>query len=150
MRIFKSVEEVRGAVGEKIGPCEPVPITQERIDAFAAATEDRQWIHTDPIKASSGPFGKPIAHGFLTMSLLPYIGSLLFRFELPGARINYGLNKVRFPSPVLVDSSLTGTATIESVLDHPAGTLVVTQYELHSEGQGKPACIAETLVVLTA
>lgn len=148
-RVFNSLDEVRAAVGEEIGPSEPLVIEQSRIDAFADATGDHQWIHVDPERAANGPFGTPIAHGYLTLSLVPLFGADLFSLDFGGARINYGANKVRFPSPVPVNSSLTATASITDVTDGPAGTILTVKYVVTAEGAPKPALVAETLVVVT-
>ncbi|MFT3901374.1 MAG: MaoC family dehydratase [Gordonia sp. (in: high G+C Gram-positive bacteria)] len=148
-RIFSSLDEVRTALGEQIGPGQPVVIDQQRIDAFADATGDHQWIHVDPERAKDGPYGTTIAHGYLTLSLLPLFGADLFHLDFGGARINYGANKVRFPSPVPVDSSLTATATFADLTEGPAGATLTIKYAVTASGAAKPACVAETLVVIT-
>lgn len=147
-RVFGSADEVRTALGEEIGPTEWFTVDQARINAFAEATGDRQWIHTDPERAANGPFGSTIAHGFLTLSLLPYFGTQLFRLEFGSARINYGLGKVRFPAPVPVGSRLRATATFADLQPGKSGVTVTTQYVVELEGAAKPACVAETLVVV--
>src|SRR3954469_12034456 len=101
MRIFTSFDELRDAVGSKLGTSDWIEIGQERIDQFAAATGDWQWIHTDAERAASGPYGAPIAHGYLTLSMLPALAASAYAFDTPGARINYGVDKVRFPHPVV-------------------------------------------------
>ena len=107
MRVFSSLDEVAAAAHTEIGTSDWFAIEQERVNLFADATNDHQWIHVDIDKANEGPFGGPIAHGYLTLSLLPYLGSQVIAFETPGARLNYGLNKVRFPHPVRVGRSVT-------------------------------------------
>src|SRR5215218_4274266 len=102
MRTFISVEELQQAVGEELGSSDWLLIEQSRVDLFADATDDHQWIHVDQARAADGPFGGTIAHGYLTLSLIPWLSSQIFAFETPGARLNYGLNKVRFPAPVRV------------------------------------------------
>ncbi|GAB11350.1 putative 3-hydroxyacyl-thioester dehydratase [Gordonia araii NBRC 100433] len=148
-RTFTSLDEARAAIGEEIGPSSPLVIDQERINAFADATGDHQWIHVDPERAKAGPFGTPIAHGFLTLSLIPLFGADLFNLDFGGARINYGANKVRFPSPVPVDSSLTATATFTDLSESAAGAVLTVKYVVSADGAAKPACVAETLVVIT-
>ena len=148
-RVFTDIDQVRAAVGEPIGPSDPLTVEQGRIDAFADATGDHQWIHVDPQRAAHGPFGTTIAHGYLTLSLLPLFGADLFQLKFGGARINYGVNKVRFPSPVPVDSVLTATATVTDVTEAPAGHVLTIKYVVTAEGADKPALVAETLVVVT-
>ncbi|MGW7532477.1 MaoC family dehydratase [Amycolatopsis sp. NPDC054798] len=147
-RVFGSADEVRAALGEEIGPTDWFAVDQARIDAFADATGDRQWIHTDPERAANGPFGSTIAHGFLTLSLLPYFGAQLVRLDFGSARINYGLGKVRFPAPVPVGSRLRATATFADLQPSNSGVTVTTRYVVELEGAAKPACVAETLVVV--
>ena len=98
MRVFQGIDDVESAVGEHLGHSDWLEITQERVNGFADATEDHQWIHVDPERAAQGPFGAPIAHGYLTLSLLPKLGAELMRIDGVKLVINYGLNKVRFPS----------------------------------------------------
>ncbi|MFW0788144.1 MaoC family dehydratase [Gordonia sp. CPCC 205333] len=148
-RAFTSLEEIRDALGEEIGPSEPLTITQDRINAFADATGDHQWIHIDAERAAAGPFGTTIAHGYLTLSLIPLLGAGLFSLGFGGAKINYGSNKVRFPSPVPVDSVLRATATFTDLTQSPAGAVLTVKYVVSADGAAKPACVAETLVVLT-
>ncbi len=119
MRVFSSLDEVAAAAHTEIGTSDWFEIEQERVNLFADATNDHQWIHVDIEKANEGPFGGPIAHGYLTLSLLPYLGSQVIAFETPGARLNYGLNKVRFPHPVRVGSRVRVHASIGEVTDLP-------------------------------
>jgi acyl dehydratase len=148
MRTFTTVDELSGAVGEDLGPTDWLEITQQRVDAFADATGDHQWIHVDVDRAEVGPFGGTIAHGYLTLSLIPHFTPQLFDLDTPGAKLNYGVNKVRFPHPVKVGSRIRATARIADVSDVPAGRQLVTRYTVEIEGQTKPACVAETVVLL--
>ena len=148
MRVFSTFEEIEAAAGEEIGASEWVEITQERVDQFAEATDDFQWIHVDVERAAEGPFGGTIAHGYLTLSLIPQFTPELFRLETPGAKLNYGVNKVRFPNPVKVGSRIRAHAEIADVSDVPAGKQLVTRYTIEIEGESKPACVAETVVLL--
>jgi acyl dehydratase len=148
MRTFTTVDELSGAVGEDLGPTDWLEITQQRVDAFADATGDHQWIHVDVDRAEDGPFGGTIAHGYLTLSLIPHFTPQLFDLDTPGAKLNYGVNKVRFPHPVKVGSRIRATARIADVSDVPAGRQMVTRYTVEIEGQTKPACVAETVVLL--
>ncbi|WP_040829745.1 MaoC family dehydratase [Nocardia jiangxiensis] len=149
MRTFASVDEVEAALGDELGPSEALVLTQDRIDAFAAATGDDQWIHVDRERAAEGPFGTTIAHGYLTLSLIPYFGKQLFRLEFGSARINYGLDKVRFPAPVPVGSPLRAKVTFVDLRKKPAGAALTARYVLEVEGAPKPACIAESVILLS-
>jgi acyl dehydratase len=150
MRTFTSLDEVASAGGTELGTSDWVVVDQERIDAFAEATLDHQWIHVDVEAAASGPFGTTIAHGFLTLSLLPHFASQVFRLETPGARLNYGLEKVRFPAPVPVGSRLRSHVRFGEVRDLPAGKQLVVEHTVEIEGQDKPACVAAHVVLLLA
>ncbi|WP_188189697.1 MaoC family dehydratase [Nonomuraea sp. SYSU D8015] len=147
-RVFTSLEEVGSALGEPLGPGDWLVVGQERIDAFAAATGDHQWIHVDPARAATGPFGRAIAHGYLTLSLIPGFGQRLFRLDLGRARVNYGVNKVRFPSPVPAGSRLRALATFAELRESAAGALLTTRYTIELDGGGKPACVAETITLI--
>ena len=148
MRTFSTFEEIESAVGEEIGTTDWVEITQERVDQFADATGDHQWIHVDVEKAEAGPFGGTIAHGYLTLSLIPWLSSQVFALETPGAKLNYGVNKVRFPNPVRVGSQVRATVSVSGVSDVPAGKQLTMKYVVAIDGQDKPACVAETVVLL--
>ena len=150
MRVFSSLDEVAEAANSEIGSSEWLEIDQERVNLFADATDDHQWIHVDLDRANAGPFGGPVAHGYLTLSLLPYLGSQVMSFETPGARLNYGLNKVRFPHPVRVGSRVRARVSVGEVTDLPTGKQVLLGYTIEIEGQAKPACVAETVVLLLA
>jgi acyl dehydratase len=148
MRVFTSLDELAAAVGEPMGPTEWTTLTQRQVDQFADATGDHQWIHVDRSRAASGPFGGTIAHGYLTLSLVPMLAAQLFHIDTMGAKLNYGVNRVRFPSPVPVGSRIRATATIAEVTDVPAGKQMVTRYVIEIEDVAKPACVAETVVLL--
>ena len=148
MRVFTTLEEISDAVGEELGASEWLPVEQDRVDSFAAATGDHQWIHVDVEKAKAGPFGGTIAHGYLTLSLLPFLGSQVFGLETPGAKLNYGVNKVRFPSPLPVGSRVRARVSVAGVTDLPAGKQMTLKYVVEIDGSDKPACVAETVVLL--
>ena len=150
MRVFSTTEEIESAVGEEIGTTEWVEITQERVDQFADATDDHQWIHVDRERAAKGPFGGTIAHGYLTLSLIPWFGSQLFALANPGAKLNYGVNKVRFPNPVKVGAKIRATATVNAVTAMSAGHQLTMGFTIEIQGDDKPACVAETVVLLLA
>src|SRR3954465_13557548 len=121
MRVFTTFEEIEAAAGKEIGSTDWVEITQERVNQFADATGDHQWIHVDEEKAKAGPFGGTIAHRPLTLSLVPWLGSQVFGLDTPGAQRNYGVNKVRFPNPVRVGSRVRAKVSVGEVTDVPAG-----------------------------
>ncbi|MFC5927096.1 MaoC family dehydratase [Micromonospora vulcania] len=145
MRVFTSVDELAAAVGETLGPGPWQRIEQSRVDLFADATDDHQWIHLDPVRAASGPFGGTIAHGYLTLSLLPSLASQLYRVQGVAMGVNYGLNRVRFPAPVRVGASVRATATIAEVSPVQGGVQMVASITVESDGGGKPVCVAETV-----
>lgn len=145
MRTFSSAEEIMAAVGEELGTSDWITIEQDRINAFADATGDHQWIHVDEAKAADGPFGTTIAHGFLTLSLLPSFGWQIYTVDNATVAINYGLNKVRFVNPVPVGSKLRSTAVLSEATDVAGGVHMVVVQTVEIEGQDKPACVAETV-----
>jgi acyl dehydratase len=145
-RIFTSPDELRSAVGEELGPSDWLEIDQKRIDLFAEATGDDQWIHVDAEKAAAGPFGTTIAHGYLTLSLLPSFTPHLMRVEGVRMGINYGVNKVRFPSPVPVGSRLRATGRIAEVSEVRDGVQLTLEVTLEREGGSKPVCVAQAVV----
>ncbi|MFZ2174413.1 MAG: MaoC family dehydratase [Rhodococcus sp. (in: high G+C Gram-positive bacteria)] len=150
MRVFQGIDEIESAVGEHLGYSDWFEITQDRVNLFADATGDHQWIHVDPERAKDGPFGAPIAHGYLTLSLLPKLGAELMSVEGVKLAINYGLNKVRFPEPVKVGAKVRVGGEISSFERTPKGAQVVVKYTVEIEGASKPACVAETVRVLVA
>ena len=143
MRVFKQAEDLRTAVGELLGESPWLVMDQERIDQFAAATDDHQWIHVDPDRAASGPFGATIAHGFLSLSLLPYLLGQIYCVEGPRLVVNYGLNRVRFVSPVRVRTRLRARAILLETSDVPDALQVTVSASLEIDGQERPALVAE-------
>jgi acyl dehydratase len=129
-------------VGDTYGPSSWIDVPQEKIDAFAEATGDHQWIHVDPERAAEGPFGTTIAHGYLTLSLLP-VASYEVVPRSGGMAINYGLNRVRFPAPVPVGSRVRATFEVVGVEEHDWGGQATMQATVEREGGGKPVCVAE-------
>ena len=142
-RIFASLDEFRSHVGEELGTSDWTTVTQERIDTFADATGDHQWIHVDPEKAAKGPFGTTIAHGYLTLSLLPVLVADVYEVQNLAMGVNYGANKIRFPEPVPVDSRIRATATLTDVTDIAIGSQITMKVVVEREGAAKPACVAE-------
>jgi acyl dehydratase len=141
------IEGIKALAGSELGASDWLEITQERVDTFADATDDHQWIHVDPERAAQGPFGGTIAHGYLTLSLLPRFAWEIYAVQNVQTAINYGLNRVRFIHPVRVGARIRSTATLVSVTEVPGGAqLVVSQrVDVEVEGTPKPACIAETI-----
>ncbi|HWM75163.1 MAG TPA: MaoC family dehydratase [Nocardioides sp.] len=150
MRVFTTFDELAEAAGEDLGTSDWVEVTQERVDQFAEATGDHQWIHVDVEKAAAGPFGGTIAHGYLTLALIPWLGSQVLGLDTPGAKLNYGVNKVRFPSPVRVGKRIRLHVTMGDVTEIPAGRQVTLRHTVEIEGEDKPGCVAETVVLLLA
>ena len=148
MRVLNDKDEITEAVGDELGVSEWLKISQERIDLFADATGDRQWIHVDPERAADGPFGATIAHGYLTLSLLPFLGAQVYAFAGDVARVNYGLNKVRFATPVRVGSKVRNRVRMIEAKDIQRGQQVTLQHTIEVRGEDKPACVAETVTLL--
>jgi acyl dehydratase len=147
MRTFESVADLAAAAGETIGQSDWVTITQEDVNLFADATGDHQWIHVDPERAAAGPFGKTIAHGYMTLSLLPRLQHQMYTVNGIKLAINYGLNKVRFPAPVPVGSRVRAMSSLVGVEDVGNGAVQATvSTTVEVEGSPKPACVAESLV----
>ena len=147
-----ALETMTAKIGERSEPADWFEITQERINEFADATMDHQWIHVDPERAKAGPFGAPIAHGQLTLSILSFLpgGKDVGIPQLPGAKmgINYGWNKVRFPNPVPVGAKIRTFSTIKSVEIKGGMLEVVNEMTVELEGQEKPACVADSVLRL--
>jgi acyl dehydratase len=133
--------------GQTLGTTEWYEVRQDQVDRFADATGDHQWIHVDPERARSGPFGGTIAHGYLTLSLAPRVLGDVLTVDNVQAALNYGLNKVRFPSPVPVGARLRATVTVTSAQRRPAGVEVVFGLTYEVDGTERPACIADVVVL---
>ena len=145
MITVNGIDELKGLAGQDLGHSSWLEISQERVNTFADATDDHQWIHVDVEKAKAGPFGAPIAHGYLTLSLvIPLFGELL---KVDGVKmgVNYGLEKVRFPHPVPVGSKIRLNAKVVSVEDVPGGTQSTFDFTVEIDGVAKPACVARTV-----
>jgi acyl dehydratase len=140
-----SFEELSGLAGKDLGYTDYIEISQEQINTFADATDDHQWIHTDPEKAKDGPFGAPIAHGFLTLSLIIPLWGELFDVEGVKTKVNYGLDRVRFTSPVKVGAKVRLHSTIAEVTEVKGGVQIKTANTIEIEGAERPAVVAEFL-----
>ncbi len=145
-RVINGVDELKSLVGEHIGYSDWVEITQDQVNQFADATGDHQWIHVDVERAKEGPFGGPIAHGYLTLSLGPVLQTQVFRLEGFTMGVNYGANKIRFPAPVPVGSKLRLGVKLVSVEDIAGGVQMVSEFTFEVEGAAKPSCVAEVLL----
>ncbi|MGE2720357.1 MaoC family dehydratase [Mycolicibacterium celeriflavum] len=146
MKKFSDLDEFIAAEGSQLGPTEWLEVTQDRVNLFADATEDHQWIHVDPEKAANGPFGGTIAHGLLTLSLLPYFSHQLYTVGNVAMAINYGYNKVRFITPVKVGAKIRARGELTKIdqLDGAVQSTMTTTIEI--EGSEKPAAVAESIV----
>jgi len=146
MRVFESLAELRPLVGQEIAVSDWAEVTQQRIDQFAEATGDRQWIHVDPQRAAQGPFGTTIAHGFLTLSMMPMFAENAIEFRGVRMSVNYGLNRVRFMAPVPVGSELRARFRIVAVDDiADNGVQVTTEVTVERKGSDRPVCVAESI-----
>jgi acyl dehydratase len=146
VKIFNGLGEFVAAEGTELGPTEWLEVAQDRVDLFADATEDHQWIHVDPERAADGPFGGTIAHGLLTLSLLPYFMQELYRVDDVAMAINYGYNKVRFITPVRVGARVRARAVIGAITKLDAAVQAVVTISVDVAGSEKPAAVAEAIV----
>lgn len=146
MKKFNGLAEFIAAEGAELGPTEWLEIAQDRVDLFAEATDDHQWIHVDPERAAGGPFGGTIAHGLLTLSLLPHFTHQLYSVDNVAMAINYGYNKVRFITPVRVGAKLRARAQIASVTQLDGAVQATLSTTVEIEGSEKPAAVAESIV----
>jgi acyl dehydratase len=142
---IQGITDLFNRVGQSLGESDYIQVTQDTIDQFAKATGDYQWIHVDPERAKSGPFGDTIAHGYLTLSLAPVLLASFLKVEGVSFGINYGTNKVRFPSPVLVNSKVKAKALLKAVEEVQGGAQAVLEVTFVIDGKDKPACVAEVV-----
>ena len=147
-RCIAGPAELAGLVGQELGVGDWFVVGQDRIDRFAEDTEDRQWLHVDPERARTGPYGTTIAHGYLTLSLLPALTASAYRIEGVGARVNYGLERVRFPAVVPAGARIRVRAGLESAEPVAAGLRIVVRNVVELEGSERPACVADTVTLL--
>jgi acyl dehydratase len=148
MRVFNGIADLEQGVGTHLGYSEWHTVDQDQIDAFAAATGDHQWIHVDPAKAAEGPFGSTVAHGFLTLSLVPMLTWQVYQVEGVKMAVNYGADKLRFPAPVPVGSRVRAAVELTSVTPNKLGYQVATRVTIELDGSDKPACVADMLAVV--
>ena len=143
--VLNGLDEVRAAVGRHLGHSEWLEITQDRVDLFADATGDHQWIHVDPQRAAAGPFGGPIAHGYLTLSLSNLFLPQIVEVRGVSMGVNYGTEKVRFPAPVLVGSRIRAGAELVEATEVAGGVQTLIRITIEIEGGSKPACVIDSL-----
>ncbi|MGV9823429.1 MaoC family dehydratase [Nocardia xishanensis] len=148
MKIFQGLSELEKAVGTHLGYSDWHTVTRDQIDRFADATGDHQWIHVDPEKAAAGPFGTTVAHGFLTLSLLPMLIASVYTVEGLSMGVNYGANKVRFPAPVPVGSRVRAGVELISLAPASMGFQAISRVTVEIEDAVKPACVAESIALL--
>jgi len=142
-----TIDELEQSTGRDLGASEWLDVTQELVNAFGKATKDEQWIHTDPERAASGPFGRTIAHGYLTLAFLPYLLDEVLDVSDKKLTINYGIDKVRFPAPVPVGSRIRAQVTVNSAERKPIGVLYNLGVTVEVEGQEKPALVGDVLFI---
>ncbi|RZT95379.1 MaoC family dehydratase [Rivibacter subsaxonicus] len=145
MKTFEHLADLEALIGEPLGSSEWITIEQSRIDRFADATDDHQWIHVDPVLAAKGPFGTPIAHGFLTLSMLPAFFETAFTVSDVRMGVNYGLNRVRFTAPVPVGSRLRAHFKLLAYERIEGGAQLIVEASIEREGASKPVCVADSL-----
>ena len=150
LQVFQGIDEVKAALGQHLGYSDWLEVDQDRIDLFAEATGDHQWIHVDPDRAAAGPFGTTIGHGYLTLSLSNFFLPQVVEVQGVSMGVNYGVNKVRFPAPVPVGSQVRAGVELVAVEDIPGGiqtTMVITVQRRATDGEpeAKPACVIESL-----
>jgi acyl dehydratase len=140
-----TVHDLVPLVGQSLGTSEPFTLDQQTINAFARLTRDEQWIHTDPERAAAGPFGTTIAHGYLTLSLLPHLVESIVEVRDASMAVNYGLNKVRFPSPAPAGSQVRASVTLRSLEEVGSAIEVVMEVVVTPDGSERPCCVAEAV-----
>ena len=145
MKHYKHLHDLQAEVGRELAVSDWITVAQDRIDQFAQATGDHQWIHVDPERDAAGPFGATIAHGFLTLSLLPQMSETAFTIDDVRMGVNYGLNRVRFPNPVRVGSRLRGHFKLTAFEPLEGGAQITMEVTMEREGSAKPVCVAESL-----
>ncbi|WOF24774.1 MaoC family dehydratase [Microbacterium betulae] len=148
MRVIDGLDELDGAIGTHLGWSGWFEVTQERIDAFAELTGDRQWIHVDPERAARGPFGTTIAHGYLVLALVPSLSAQIYTIAGLRMVVNYGAGRVRFPAPTPAGSRVRVGVELVSLTATPRGHQLVERVTVEREGGGKPVCVAETVALL--
>jgi acyl dehydratase len=147
-KTFHNLDELKAVVGTHMGESDWRTVTQREVDLFAEATGDNQWIHVDPERAKSGPFGTTVAHGYLTLSLIPQMVWTIYTVEGIGMSLNYGVNKVRFPAPLPVGSRIRASVDLISLEPGGGGFQEILRVTVEREGGDKPVCVADTVSIL--
>jgi acyl dehydratase len=150
VRVFDGIGELTAAAGTHLGYSHWHTVDQEQIDTFARATGDHQWIHVDPQKAAQGPFGGTIAHGYLTLSLVPMLAGEVYRIHGMTMGVNYGADRLRFPAPLPVDSKVRAGVELLSVASRAVGHQVKARVTIEREGGAKPVCVVDTVSIVVA
>lgn len=145
---FRSLDDIRAAVGTPLPRGDWTPITQSRIDNFADVTEDHEWLHVDPERASAGPYGQTVAHGQLILSLLHVLGGNVYTLEMPGRLVYYGFDTVRFTDPVPSESRIRSRVTPKAVEPHSRGHRIMLHHEVEVDGRERPAAIVDSIFLL--
>lgn len=145
--VFESPSDLLGSVGKTLGPTDWLTIEQARIDQFAEATGDHQWIHVDPVRAADGPFGCTIAHGYLTLSLANLFLPQMLEVTNTSMGVNYGADTIRFPAPVKVGARVRGTGEIRQVEAYRGGVRAVVRVTVEVEGSERPGCVVDTISI---
>ncbi|MFF2319278.1 MaoC family dehydratase [Arthrobacter sp. NPDC058097] len=148
-RVIDGADGLAELLGEELGVSDWRTVDQADINSFGRITGDEQWIHTDPTRAAEGPFGTTIAHGFLVLSLIPMLANQIYEVQGFAARVNYGLEKVRFPQPLRAGEKVRDRVTVRGVERTPAGARVTFSHEIESSGGGRPVCVAQTVTLFT-
>ena len=148
-RVIEGAEGLEALVGEELGDSDWLTVDQAMIDAFGRTTGDEQWIHMDPQRAAQGPFGTTVAHGFLILSLIPVLANQVYDVRGFSARVNYGLEKARFPQPLRAGERIRDRVQISHVERTAAGTRVTFAHRIDSEAGGRPVCVAQTVILFT-
>lgn len=149
-RIIDGVQGLQQLIGHELGASDWLTVSQEMINSFGQTTGDRQWIHMDPERAADGPFGTTIAHGYLVLSLIPVLANQTYDVSGFSARVNYGLEKARFPQPLRSGERIRDRVSIVNVEVSGSGARVTFGHQIESEAGGRPVCAAQTIILFTA
>jgi acyl dehydratase len=148
--IYEGISEFEAQLGKHLGYSDWHEVTQQQIDLFAAATGDHQWIHVDPVKAAQGPYGRTIAHGYLTLSLVPVLVKQIYQVTGLSMQVNYGVDKLRFPAPVPMDSRIRAGAELVKFERSAGGARATVRVSVEVDGGDRPACVVDTIAMMVA
>lgn len=147
-RIFTSLEQLEASIGQELGPGEWFTVDQQLVDRFADLTGDHEWIHVDAARARRGPFGGTIAHGYLSLALVPLLGESVYSLSLPGQSLNYGADRLRFPAALPVGSRIRSRIRVLGLAAHLQGWLLTLRHTVEIEDGARPACVVDTVFML--